>query len=128
VFFATGANPVSGTATSTGTSTRIYTGMDLRGQNWHYIRIYNSSSSGSGAAGQVARIKAGGLGNGYVDIDYVWNTGSKVIDPASGALAMRWMLQSGRPTRMLHPPAVRPARLHRRGYLRNGGQQSTGQL
>src|SRR5262249_25010443 len=93
VFFATGANPIDGTSTATGTSTRIWTGVDLRGQPWQFLRIYDSSASGSGAAGQVARIAPGGLGDGYIDIQTVYNTTSFVIDPAGGVgpSSMRWM-------------------------------------
>jgi hypothetical protein len=55
--------------------TRIFTGVDLRNKPWHYLRIYDDSRSGSGAAGQVAHIKR--LGNGYIDVDKVWDTGSR---------------------------------------------------
>lgn len=101
VFFATGQNPESGTATALGTTRRIYTGVDHRGQTWRYIRIYDSSTTGSGAAGQVARIATNGLQNGYVDVDLVWNTTSKVVDAnpqlTTGASAMRWMLYANPP-------------------------------
>jgi hypothetical protein len=99
VFFATGRFPQTGTSTSSGTLTRIFTGMDLRGQNWQYLRIYDSAGSGSGAAGQVAHIAPGGLGNGFIDIDTVWNTTSKIVDPAgtSAPSAMRWALVTNAP-------------------------------
>jgi hypothetical protein len=98
VFFATGADPVSGTATGGGTR-RILTGMDLTGQDWQFIRIYDSSGSGSGAAGQVARIAPGGLGNGFVDVDLVWSTTSNVVEQvANGPSAQRWATTTNPPS------------------------------
>jgi hypothetical protein len=77
--FAYGANPISGAVTAnSGSSTILWTGMDLTGTNWKYVRLYDSSASGSGSQGQVARIKPGGLHNGYVEIDANWNTGTAV--------------------------------------------------
>jgi hypothetical protein len=97
VFFATGQDPISGTATVAGTSTIIYTGIDhTKGyQGWKWIRIYDSSASGSNATGQMARIAPGGLQNGYVVVNRVYNTTSNVI--GSGNSHMRWMLQSNPP-------------------------------
>jgi hypothetical protein len=101
VFFATGAMPIDGTVGAGGTATRIFTGMDLTGQNWQYIRIYQSSNPT--AAGLVARIAPGGLGNGYVDINLVWATTSNIGDPnAPNPNAVpshqRWALSASAPT------------------------------
>ncbi len=73
VYFAQGAMPITGTATAGSTTTRLMTGMNLTGQNWQYVRIY----AGTGA-GQVARVAPGGLGNGFIDINAVWDTGTQV--------------------------------------------------
>lgn len=81
VFFATGAQPVSDEASADATAdNRIETGIDHTGDTWNYIRIYEDS--GSGAAGQVAHISH--RGDGFLEIDEVWNTTSKVV-PGSGA-------------------------------------------
>ena len=88
VLFATGPElPIAGTVTQNSTTdTRIYTGIDhTQGTQWEYIRIY--SDSGSGAAGQVARIPASGRHNGYVEINDVWDTTSKIIDGGDNSTA-----------------------------------------
>src|SRR5262249_45314550 len=54
------------------------------GQSWRYVRLYDSSASGSSANGQVARIAPGGLGNGYIVVDAVWDTGSQVRPFSAG--------------------------------------------
>jgi hypothetical protein len=74
VFFATGKMPESGVATADATApNRIETGINHTGQTWRYIRIY----SGAGA-GQIARIPVGGLRNGFIEVDLVWDTGTTV--------------------------------------------------
>jgi hypothetical protein len=81
-FFATGTTiPLNGVVTEETTYTnRIMTGIDHRGKNWRYLRVYDSSASGSDAAGQVAQIDyPTGLGNGYIDVARVWNTGSQIL-------------------------------------------------
>jgi hypothetical protein len=81
VFFSLGAMPFSGSASTNSTATnRLETGIDLRNQtNWNYVRIYSGL-----AAGQVARIKQpGGHGNGYVEVDWVWDTTSRILDGGS---------------------------------------------
>jgi hypothetical protein len=75
VFFATGATPKTGKATAAAAADNrlVVAGTDFRGQPWHYVRIY----AGTGA-GQVARIAAGGLRNGLIVVDKVWNTGTAI--------------------------------------------------
>lgn len=65
---------------------RLDTGVDHRGSDMRYVRIY--ADSGSGAAGQVARIAPDGLQDGYVLIDRVWLTATHVVPPAEGAPAV----------------------------------------
>jgi hypothetical protein len=88
VFFATG-RPVAGTVKppAPGGSRkaqlrRLDTGIDHRGSGMRYVRIYRDG--GSGAAGQVARIAPGGLRNGHVLIDQVWQTATRVIPGRKG--------------------------------------------
>jgi hypothetical protein len=74
VFFASGTVPMNGTASADSlAANRIETGIDHRGQTWKYIRIYEGA-----AAGSVARIET--LGDGFITVKDVWNTGSKIID------------------------------------------------
>jgi len=95
VFFATGARPESGVASADATThKRIETGVDHRNKPWNYIRIYEDS--GSGAAGQVGHIKT--PGNGFIEIDKVWNTTSNIISPGGGAKAIRDYLFKEAPT------------------------------
>jgi hypothetical protein len=76
VFFATGAAPRADAASAASTTNvRLETGVDLRGQSYHYVRII----SGVGA-GQIAHIKS--LRNGFIVIDKVWNVGT-TITPAT---------------------------------------------
>jgi hypothetical protein len=89
MFFAKGRTPVAGAVEKGSTTTRIYVGdIDSTGRNW--IRI--TADSGSGAAGQIARIV--GRGPGYVDIGQTYLTGTKIMDPAGTSVpsVMRWML------------------------------------
>lgn len=83
VFFATGAAPASGTvATATTTNNRINTGFNhtIPPYNvYNYLRIYRG-----GAAGQVAHIST--KANGYVLVDLVQKTTSKIIPTATGTL------------------------------------------
>ena len=98
VFFAKGANPVSGTSSLDAAANEIYTGMDhTTGTQWGWIRIFDSSATGSGAGGQIARITA--RGNGYVDIGTVYNTSSNVIGAGTTPSAMRWALTTNPPLR-----------------------------
>src|SRR5262249_15839241 len=64
---------------------RIETGIDLRGTSWQYVRVY----SGAGA-GQIAHIST--LGNGFIQVDQVWNTTSKILDGNDNttACAAKW--------------------------------------
>ena len=83
VYFALGTPaPQTGTVTSAaGPADRINTGIDhTTGPAWEYVRIY--ADGGSGAAGQVAHIS--GRFNGYLEVDQVWDTTSKLVDPAGG--------------------------------------------
>jgi len=75
VFFATGATPKIGKASAVAAADNrlVVAGTDFRGQPWHYVRIY----AGAGA-GQVARIAAGGLRNGFIVVGEVWNTGTAI--------------------------------------------------
>lgn len=77
VFFATGAlHPQSGTMSAAPVApNRLETGIDLTGTAWHYVRIYESGASN--AAGQVAHISR--LANGFLEVDQVWDTGTKII-------------------------------------------------
>ena len=78
VLFATGGKPVTGKVPAASDQpNRIETGIDATGKTWEYIRIYQDA--GSKAAGQVAHIAAGGKGNGFVLVDKVWETGTKVL-------------------------------------------------
>ncbi|MFP4003560.1 MAG: protein-arginine deiminase family protein [Alphaproteobacteria bacterium] len=84
VFFARGGAPVAGTVrpsagelSETAQGRRLDTGIDHRGTDMRYVRIYRDS--GSGAAGQVARIAPGGLRDGHVLIDRVWMTATRVL-------------------------------------------------
>lgn len=84
VFFATGPIPVDGAVSSnTATPNRINTGVDHTvGPAWNYIRIYRATASG--AQGQTAHIAPGGLQNGFILVDQVWNTGSQVLPEVVG--------------------------------------------
>ena len=76
VFFATGAQPVEGVATSNSTANmRIETGVDHTGQTWRYIRVYDGAE-----AGTVGVIDT--LGNGFITVSKVWKTTSKIINGA----------------------------------------------
>lgn len=82
VFFATGALPEDGAVTAPpGAANRLEVGIDLTGTTWSYVRIYRDG--GSGAAGQVGRISVRGAG--FLEVDRVWNTGTKVI-PGGGVV------------------------------------------
>ena len=89
VLFAFGAAPVSGTVPSPDASlSRINTGIDLSVPGtpaWKFIRVYDSSGSNSKASGQIAHIAQGGLQNGFILIDFVWESGSKVVPDSSAA-------------------------------------------
>jgi hypothetical protein len=77
VFFATGRAPVADAARADSTTTtRLEVNGDYTNTTWRYVRIYDSTDSGSGAAGQVAHIVGGG--NNFILIDQVWNTGSQI--------------------------------------------------
>jgi hypothetical protein len=79
VFFATTGTTQVHTASGS-TPTRIdVTGVDFTGTTWKYLRIY--ADAGSGARGQVAHIKPGGGGPGYLEIDEVWETPTKLVPP-----------------------------------------------
>jgi len=84
VFFATGAPPVAGIASGdppAGVSNRVVTGIDHTAPgapNWKFIRIYDDSASGSGAAGTVGVVDA--LGNGFVTVSQVWYTSTNIIN------------------------------------------------
>jgi len=96
VFFATGAAPVSGATISESTApNRLETGIDLRGQSWRFVRIF----SGNGA-GQVGHIAPDGLQDGYILVDWVWNTTSQVLDGAdnSAPSIARYMLVDEAPS------------------------------
>ena len=76
VLFYTGGRPQYGKVSSDSTNSapnRLWTGIDLRGKKWTMLRIF----SGNGA-GQVAHIAT--LGNGFIDVDKVWETGSIILD------------------------------------------------
>jgi Protein-arginine deiminase (PAD)/PKD domain len=73
VFFATGALPVDGTVTAgPAAPNRLNVGIDLTGTTWGFVRIYRGTG-----IGQVGRISARGVG--FLEVDRVWNTGTKVI-------------------------------------------------
>ena len=81
VFFAEGIEPIDGSVSAdSADAKRIETGIDHTSDSWNFIRIFEDG--GSGAAGQVAHISH--RGNGYLEVDEVWNTTSKVV-PGSGA-------------------------------------------
>lgn len=93
VFFASGGTPLAGTVrpsvpglSEKASARRLDTGIDHRGSGMRYVRIYRDS--GSDAAGQVARIARGGLRNGYVLIDRVWITATRVLPEEEGDLSV----------------------------------------
>jgi hypothetical protein len=47
---------------------------------WGFVRTFTYDIAGKPSNGQVARIKSGGLHDGWIEIDRVWMTTSKLID------------------------------------------------
>ena len=95
VFFATGATTESGKASTDGTLQGIKTGVNHTGKSWKYIRIYTGD-----AAGQVAEIKK--LGNGYLVIGRVWDTGSKILKGGGKRHITAYILPKELPTQALN--------------------------
>ncbi|MHB1038156.1 MAG: protein-arginine deiminase family protein [Pirellulales bacterium] len=58
-------------------------GRDFTTENWSYVRTF-TYTNGKPDQGQVAHIKPGGAHDGWIEIDEVWNTTSKLV-PGSGA-------------------------------------------
>jgi len=88
LFFAKGATPVGGTIPSNSVEimqcsppiVKIFTGIDhtaVDEPDWQYIKIYEDSTSGSGAGGSVGQIYT--KHNGYVITTNVYYTGSKIM-------------------------------------------------
>ncbi len=100
VLFATGADPVSGVVKRDGEPTVLHTGIDhTKGPRWGWVRLYDSSATGSGAAGQIARIAPDGLQNGYLVVNRVYNSTSNVVGPRGGNHHMEWALVRDIPNR-----------------------------
>ena len=77
VFFATGAGPVSGTASANATADmRIETATDYRNQPWQYIRVYSGNKAGT--VGFISEIAPD-----YIRVSHVWTTTSTIINGAA---------------------------------------------
>lgn len=101
VMFYKGSRPQYGIATqdsALANSNILFTGIDYTNTNCQWIRMFSGRSKG-----QVAHIVTpGGLGNGFVQIDWVYNTGSLILN-AQGNIgndtnpSIAWWAKGGRP-------------------------------
>lgn len=70
-------------------------GRDFTAQTWGFVRTFTYDTGGKPSSGQVARIKVEGLHDGWIQIDRVLPTTSKMIDGTAPAYDLGYWADPG---------------------------------